>query len=181
MLHAAVPVRTTGCTYYTATSPQIQLGGPTFSEPFHHELCRQPKGCRHQVKIISCRSVYLTENTSQAEKSYQTSTPDSSLLYSFDNTNYVAILLLGLSKIATFPALQPRKLTPEITPTRCRNLYLKQFCLEIICSYSSDCFDYPYYSSLPMDAYQNLISVDKLRRAVRESCFGWLSTRTYIL
>lgn len=46
-------------------------------------------------------------------------------------------------------------------PTRCRNLHLKQFCLEIICSYSSDCFDYPYYLSYTMDAYQNLISGDK--------------------
>ena len=68
-----------------------------------------------------------------------------------------------------------------LTPTRCRNLYLKQFCLDIICSYPSDCFDYPYYLSYTMDAYQNLISSDKLRRAVRESRFGWLSTRTHIL
>ena len=68
-----------------------------------------------------------------------------------------------------------------IIPTRCRNLYLKRFCLEIFCSCSSDYFDYPYYLSYTMDAYQNLISSDKLRRAVRESRFGWLSTRTHIL
>ena len=68
----------------------------------------------------------------------------------------------------------------NIIPTRCRNLHLKQFCLEIICSYSSDCFDYPYYLSYTMDAYQNLISVDKLRKAVWENRFGWLSTQAHI-
>ena len=48
-----------------------------------------------------------------------------------------------------------------IIPTRSWNLYLKQFCLDNICSGSSDCFDYPYYHSYTMDAYQNLISGDK--------------------
>lgn len=48
----------------------------------------------------------------------------------------------------------------SITPTRSWNSYLKQFGLDDICSGSSDCFDYPYYQSYTMDAYQNLIRCD---------------------
>ena len=48
-----------------------------------------------------------------------------------------------------------------IIPTRSWNLYLKQLCLDIICSSSSKYFDYPYYHSYTMDVYQNLISGDK--------------------
>ena len=48
-----------------------------------------------------------------------------------------------------------------VIPTRSLNSHLKQFCLEDICSGSSDGFDYPYYHSYTMDAYQNLISGDK--------------------
>ena len=63
-----------------------------------------------------------------------------------------------------------------IIPTRCRNLYLKQFCLDIICSYFSDYFDCAYYLSCTMDAYQNLISGDKLPLGVLGNCCGWLLT-----
>ena len=49
----------------------------------------------------------------------------------------------------------------RIIPTQCRNSHLKLFCLEIVCSCFSDYFDYPYYHSYAMDAYQNLISGDK--------------------
>ena len=49
----------------------------------------------------------------------------------------------------------------KITPTRCRNSQLNEFCLEIICSCSSENFDSPYYRGCTMDAYQNLISGDK--------------------
>ena len=48
-----------------------------------------------------------------------------------------------------------------ITPTRCRDSWLNEFCLGIICSCSSENFDSPYYRSCTMDAYQNLISGDK--------------------
>ena len=48
-----------------------------------------------------------------------------------------------------------------LIPTRCRNSQLNEFCLEIICSCSSENFDSPYYRSCTMDAYQNLISSDK--------------------
>ena len=51
--------------------------------------------------------------------------------------------------------------TSEIIPTRCRNSWLNEFCLGIICSCSSENFDSPYYRSCTMDAYQNLISSDK--------------------
>lgn len=49
----------------------------------------------------------------------------------------------------------------KLTPTRSWNSYLNQFCLDDICFGSSDCFDYPYYHSYTMDAYQNIISGDK--------------------
>lgn len=61
-----------------------------------------------------------------------------------------------------------------ITPTRSRNLFLKQLCLEIICSSSSKNFDYPYYQSYTMGAYQNLIIGDKLSQEVHSSYYRWL-------
>ena len=67
-------------------------------------------------------------------------------------------------KFSTFPGLDPGKTgnrKNSITPTRSWNSYLKQYGLGDICSGSSDCFDYPYYHSYTMDAYQILISGDK--------------------
>ena len=46
-------------------------------------------------------------------------------------------------------------------PTRCKDTYLNGFCLDNICSCSSENFDSPYYPGYTMDAYQNLISSDK--------------------
>lgn len=59
-------------------------------------------------------------------------------------------------------------------PTRSRNLFLKQLCLEIICSSSSKNFDYPYYQSYTMGAYQNLIIGDKLSQEAHSSYYRWL-------
>ena len=63
----------------------------------------------------------------------------------------------------------------EIIPTRSWNSYLKQLGLDDISSDSSDCFDYPYYHSYTMDAYQNLISGDKPPWGVHDDCCGWFS------
>ena len=46
-------------------------------------------------------------------------------------------------------------------PTRCKGTYLNGFCLDNICSCSSENFDSPYYPGYTMDAYQNLIKGDK--------------------
>ena len=62
----------------------------------------------------------------------------------------------------------------EVIPTRSRNLFLKQLCLEIICSSSSKNFDYPYYQSYTMGAYQNLIIGDKLSQEAHSSYYRWL-------
>ena len=62
----------------------------------------------------------------------------------------------------------------EIIPTRSRNLFLKQLCLGIICSSSSKNFDYPYYQSYTMGAYQNLIIGDKLSQEAHSSYYRWL-------
>ena len=51
--------------------------------------------------------------------------------------------------------------TYAIIPTRCRDSWINEFCLGIICSCSSENFDSPYYRSCTMEAYQNLISGDK--------------------
>ena len=40
----------------------------------------------------------------------------------------------------------------------------------------SDYFDYPYYHSYTMDAYQNLISGDKGSVVAQGNCSGWLLT-----
>ena len=49
----------------------------------------------------------------------------------------------------------------QIIPTRCKGTYLNGFCLDNICSCSSENFDSPYYPGYTMDAYQNLIKGDK--------------------
>ena len=46
-------------------------------------------------------------------------------------------------------------------PTRCKDTYLNGFCLDHICSCSSEDFDSPYYPGYTVDAYQNLIRGDK--------------------
>jgi len=46
-------------------------------------------------------------------------------------------------------------------PTRCKGTYLNGFCLDNICSCSSENFGSPYYPGYTMDAYQNLIRGDK--------------------
>ena len=48
-----------------------------------------------------------------------------------------------------------------LIPTRCKNICLNGFCLDNICSCSSENYDSPYYPGYTMDAYQNLISSDK--------------------
>ena len=64
-------------------------------------------------------------------------------------------------------------------PTRCRNSQLNEFCLEIICSCSSENFDSPYYRSCTMDAYQNLISGDKHWDACKTVVSGGLHFLLY--
>ena len=49
----------------------------------------------------------------------------------------------------------------QIIPTRCKDTYLNGFCLDHICSCSSEDFDSPYYPGYTVDAYQNLIRGDK--------------------
>lgn len=48
-----------------------------------------------------------------------------------------------------------------LIPTRCKDTYLNRFCLDNICSCSSENFDSPYYPGYTMDASQNLIRGDK--------------------
>ena len=67
-----------------------------------------------------------------------------------------------------------KEIISEIIRYRSWNAYLKQFGLNDICSGSSDCFDYPYYHSYTMDAYQNLISDDKALLGAQGNCSGWL-------
>ena len=48
-----------------------------------------------------------------------------------------------------------------LIPARCENICLNGFCLDNICSCSSENYDSPYYPGYTMDAYQNLIRGDK--------------------
>ena len=67
-----------------------------------------------------------------------------------------------------------RKYHGFFIPTRCKDTYLNGFCLDNICSCSSENFDSPYYPGYTMDAYQNLISVDKRSKITQGNCSGWL-------
>ena len=71
------------------------------------------------------------------------------------------ILLSNRDFVSHKPSVYAGLQTLRFIPTRSWNSYLKQLGLDDICSDSSDCFDYPYYHSYTMDAYQNLISGDK--------------------
>ena len=81
------------------------------------------------------------------------------------------------TKIAVFPALDldfSGFLHILLIPTRSWSSYHKRFCLVNICSCSPDCFDYPYYHSYMMDAYQNLISSDKMPWGMQGNRSVWL-------
>ena len=103
------------------------------------------------------------------------------LVYRYnDNDIILKIIDVKIGEITKIYVSDMDYINKKIKLVHDQNVYIKYFktyktelfLFRRYCTCCSDYFDYPYYLSCTMDAYQNLISGDKRSKITQGNCSG---------